>query len=85
MGPVPPADFPPTTDGSPGGPSAAHAAERAEHRLVARGAVAARPPPWIVVFVVPANGLRFSCGPKPAATRMNLFLWYPARQLQAPG
>jgi hypothetical protein len=28
------------------------------------------------------NALRFSCGPKPAATQMNLFLWLHARQLQ---
>jgi hypothetical protein len=31
------------------------------------------------------NGLRFSCGPKPAARQMNFFLWLTARQLQAPG
>src|SRR5574341_492094 len=30
------------------------------------------------------DGLRFSCGPKPAA-RMNLFLWLNARQLQTLG
>jgi hypothetical protein len=35
--------------------------------------------------LVPYNGLRFSCGPQPAASQMNLFLWFPARQLQAPG
>ncbi len=34
---------------------------------------------------VPPNALRFSCGPMPAATQMNLFLWLHARQLQAPG
>ncbi len=31
------------------------------------------------------NGLRFSCGPKPAAAQMNLFPWLDARQLQTPG
>jgi hypothetical protein len=29
--------------------------------------------------------LRFSCGLKPAAAQMNLFLWLRARQLQALG
>jgi len=33
----------------------------------------------------PHNALRFSCGPEPAAAQMNLFLWWHARQLQAPG
>ena len=33
----------------------------------------------------PPNGLRFSCGLKPAARQMNLFPWLHARQLQAPG
>jgi hypothetical protein len=35
--------------------------------------------------LVPYNGLRFSCGLKPAATQMNLFLWFSARQLQTLG
>ena len=37
------------------------------------------------LLLVPYNGLRFSCGPKPAATPMNFVLWLNARQLQAPG
>jgi hypothetical protein len=41
--------------------------------------------PGVLSLLVPANGLRFSCGPQPAATRMNLFRWFHARQLQAPG
>jgi hypothetical protein len=39
----------------------------------------------MVRSAAPPNGLRFSCGPQPAATQMNLFLWLTARQLQAPG
>jgi hypothetical protein len=36
---------------------------------------------WMIGDGLP-NGLRFSCGPKPAAAQMNLFLSLHARQLQ---
>jgi hypothetical protein len=45
--------------------------------------------PFLPVLVarrsMPPNELRFSCGPKPVATPMNLFRWLHARQLQTLG
>jgi hypothetical protein len=55
-------------------------------RSQARGS-ASHPRFRVVWFecALPHNDLRFSCGPQPAAGQMNLFLWFHARQLQAPG
>ena len=58
---------------------------RTRRTLVECQITATRAGEFLGAHVPAPNGLRFSCGPRPAAAQMNLFLWLSARQLQAPG